>query len=372
MKPGEQMHGAIRSLAVGCLIAATVATDVLAQPKVAEWKLTPTFVVGDGANDIVLERVNSVQLHKTGRLLIADGGAKTIFVVDSSGKALPQIGRTGAGPAEYRTPYALATIGDTIAVLDPSNARIGLFNSKGEWQGQWISPQITGSDVRLFRMPGAQFYNYGTRRDGDRSSTTFVRYDSKGARDTVVPPPMPSSELGVVCRMTNAISFFNSVFEPRRIRVPAPGNSFLDATTDNYKVVQNASGGAPIATFIGTAPRLPISDTEWEASIKGWTKFQKENTTSGCNHSTITRPATKPAMRAMWWDDSGRLWIERYAAKGFAFDIFNAKGVQVATIPAPEREAGVEPTVVGNRMALLALNADGAQVVRVYRFGAGK
>ena len=348
------------------------ASQSAAQSKPAVWILTPTITVGDGSDDIVLERVNSLQLHKTGRLLIADGGAKTIFVVDPMGKQLPAIGRKGAGPAEYSAPYALATIGDTIAVLDPGNARIGLFNSKGEWQGHWISPSITGSEVRLFRMPDGQFYNYGTRTEGNRSLTTFVRYDSNGARDTLTPPALAVSDVGVLCRLTNSISFFSSIYEPRHIRIPSPGGTILDATTDNYKIIQMNSAGATTAIFSGSAPRLPISDAEWENSIRGWTKFKKENSTAGCNHSSITRPPGKPAMRGMWWDDAGRLWIERYATNGFAFDVFNAKGNHVATMPAPEREVGVEPTVVGNRIAVLALNSDGAQIVRVYRFAPGK
>lgn len=67
--------------------------SALAQAKPAQWKLTPAITVGDASSDIIIERVNSLQLHKTGRLLIADGGAKTILVVDSVGKPLPSIGR---------------------------------------------------------------------------------------------------------------------------------------------------------------------------------------------------------------------------------------------------------------------------------------
>lgn len=241
-----------------------------------------------------------------------------------------------------------------------------MFNSKGEWQGHWFTASITGAEVRLFRMPEAQFYNYGTRRDGNRGIMTFIRHDAKGARDTVAPPAPPPSAPGVVCQMNGGISFFSSTYEPRRIRVPAPGNSFLDAMSDEYKIAQVNAAGATITTFAGTAPRLPLGDAEWETSIKDWTKFVKEKSAAGCNHGTITRPSAKPAIRAMWWDDGGRLWVERYAANGFAFDVFNAKGAQVATMPAPERESSVEPSVVRNRIALLTVNSDGAHVVRVY------
>ncbi|MGV3707929.1 MAG: hypothetical protein ACO1Q7_03745 [Gemmatimonas sp.] len=110
-----------------------------------------------------------------------------------------------------------------------------------------------------------------------------------------------------------------------------------------------------------------MSDAEWNASIADFTAFAKKNTTGACDKSSIARPANKPAVRAVWWDDQARLWVERYTTTGFAFDVFVKNGTQLATIRAPERAEDVEPNVVGNKIALLSLTADGIPVVRVYR-----
>ena len=40
----------------------------------------------------------------------------------------------------------------------------------------------------------------------------------------------------------------------------------------------------------------------------------------------------------------------------------------LASMRAPDRDSNVEPSVVGNRVALAGRNADGAPVVSVYRF----
>ncbi|MEO7362795.1 MAG: hypothetical protein ABI120_20860 [Gemmatimonadaceae bacterium] len=338
-----------------------------AQPKVSEWKLTQAFAFGDGS-DVVLERVRSLQLLRDGRLLVADVGAKSVFVSDSLGRAQKTLGRVGAGPAEYGSPGSLATIGDTIAVLDVVNTRIGLFNGKGEWQGQWPSQRISGPGVRLFRTQAGEFYNYSTKPDGKVLRTVYIRYDKAGARDTVVPAPFPTSVTFVRCNSPGGgISFFDSKFGTKELRIPGAGGTVLDGMSDKYQLQLHKVNGDVVASFSGTAARVPLGDKEWQESIKDFTEFAKKNTTGACTHSSVERPSAKPAIRAVWWDDAGRLWVERYAAKGFAFDVFSKTGTQLATMPAPERVEDVEPNVVGNRLAVLTLTTDGVPVVRVYR-----
>jgi len=343
-----------------------------AQPKVAEWKLTQAFAFGDGS-DVVLERVRSLQLLRDGRLLVADVGAKSIVVSDSLGRAQKPLGRAGAGPAEYGSPGSLATIGDTIAVLDVVNTRIGLFNGKGEWQGQWPSQRISGPEVRLFRTQAGEFYNYSTKPDGKVLRTAYVGYDKGGARDTVVPEPFPTSVTFVRCNSPDGgISFFDSKFGTKQLRIPGAGGTVLDGMSDKYQLQLHRVNGDVVANYSGTAARIPLGDKEWLESIKDFTEFARENTTGACTRSSVDRPPAKPAIRAVWWDDVGRLWVERYAAKGFAFDVFSKAGTPIATMPAPERVEDVEPSVVGNRLAILTLNADGVPVVRVYRMALAK
>lgn len=363
------------AMAVGVLVLnAGAATLVVAQSPPVQWKLTPTIAVGDGSNTIELERVRSVQLLRDGRVLISDGGAKTIFVVDEAGRPQRPIGRTGQGPAEYGSPGTLATIGDTIAVLDVGNTRIGLFNGKGEWQGQWPSQRISGDGVRLFRTQLGEFYNYSTRPDGKILRTAYIRYDKAGARDTVLPEILPPSETGTRCEGPNqgGFSFFTSKFEPARIRIPGAGSTVLDGVNDTYKLVLHKPNGPALVTYSGTAVRVPLTDAEWENSIAGFTEFATKNTTAACTRKTLNRPSSKPAIRTVWWDDAGRLWVERYLAKGFAFDVFDKRGVQIATMAAPDRNDSVEPNVVGNRIAMLTTNDDSAPVVRVYKISGVK
>lgn len=345
---------------------------VESQPRAADWALRKQFAVGTEPDTTALGRVRSVQLLTDGRLLVADAQARSILVFDSEGRARPALGRVGSGPAEYRTPYALATIGDTIALLDPGNARIGLFGRDGSWRGSWVVQPITGgSTVRLYRVPGKEFYAIGSRRTGTNPVITYIRHDGRGPRDTLAPAPWTqASSAGVQCAGTDkGIHFFSTTFQSSHLRAPGAGGTILDAEMAEYRIEQRSAAGAVVRTFTGSAARLPITDVEWDSAGAELAAYLKQDPNASCNRRTLERPASKPAIRAFWWDDSGRLWVERYTPRGFAFDLFNDRGILIANIPAPERLSDIEPSVVGNRIAMLSATPDGVQFVQVFRFG---
>ena len=359
----------VQSFALAALIFSSPA---YAQPRVPEWTLTRLYSVGAESDTVVLQRVQSLQLLHDRRLLIADAGARSILVVDSMGRGRRPLGRAGSGPGEYQSPQALGTIGDTIAVLDPRNGRIGLFAGNGTWQGSWTAPPITGgSYVRLYRVPGPEFYTPGVRRTASAPRSTFIHFDARGARDTLVPDPVPSPpDAGAMCEGSDrGIRFFPAAFQSRHLRIPGPRRTLLDAEMSAYRIVQHTLAGNTVATFTGPSVRVPISDAEWDSAGAEFASYLKQDAKAKCSTRSLVRPSHKPAIRAFWWDDAGRLWVERYVVGGFVFDVFDPRGVRVASMRAPERVSEVEPSVVGNRIVLLRATPDGSHVVHVYRFG---
>jgi hypothetical protein len=353
------------------LLGIALATQAVhAQPRPADWRLRKLFDVGVEPDTTTLARVRSIQLTNKGRLLVVDAQAQAVHVFDSTGRAQALLGRVGSGPAEYRTPYSIAIIGDTIAVLDPGNGRIGLFDQAGSWRGSWIVQPVTGgSAIRLYRVPGREFYAIGTRATSTGLITTYVRYDGRGARDTLVPTPVPQApDFGVRCAGTDkGIRFFSTPLQPSNIRLPGPGATILDAKSDVYRIVQKSAAGMTLRTFVGAPGRVPIADAEWDSAGAELAAYLQKDPNAECSKRALVRPPSKPTIRAYWWDDAGRLWVERFAMRGFVFDVFNDQGVLVATLPAPDRVSSVEPSVVGNRIALLSATPDGVHFVQVYR-----
>lgn len=118
-----------RILALGALALATACgaserTD--AGP--AEWRLdpTPVLAVGDteDSDTVLFGRVSDVRLMPNGALAVADAGASSVLLFDSSGRSLGRRGRKGRGPGEFAGQISLARLSDdAVAVWDPSQSR---------------------------------------------------------------------------------------------------------------------------------------------------------------------------------------------------------------------------------------------------------
>lgn len=352
----------------GLLILASV-SQVAAQTRTPQWFLEPLFTIGN-TPATELQRAASVLWLPDGRLLVADAGAPRLLVYDSIGWPLGPMGRDGSGPAEYRTLLSLALLGDTIAVQDGGNARIGLFTLAGGWIGSLVLPPISGPAIRLYRVPGPEFYGVGSQRsDPRRRSLTFVRYGGGGQRDTLLrdqPPELGGS--AVACNGSDkGIHFFSTPWTLQYLEQPGPARTILSAATSDYRIAQRNQRGDTIAVFSGPMTRLPISDREWNEATDDLVQYRKQDPAATCNPASMPRPDRKPAIRAFFWSSDGKLWVERYSARGFAFDVFDARGSMLATLPSPDRIADIEPDVRGNRLAIVVEAPNGAHLVRVYR-----
>jgi len=356
--------------ATATVLAAGLAGNAGAQPRApVQWALQPLFTIGESSG-VELQRVVSVLWLPNGRLLVADAGATRLLVFDSTGRALGAMGRDGSGPAEYRTLQSLALLGDTIAVQDQGNARIGLFSQSGSWLASWPLPPISGPAIRLYRPPGHELYGVGVQRANPaRGLLTFVRYGAGGPRDTLLrDKPLQVAQSSVVCNGSDkGLHFFSSPWTPRYLEQPGPERSVLSAMTTDYRIVARSERGDTVASFSGTAARLPISDAEWKQATGELESYRQKDKPADCNPGSIPRPDHKPAIRAFFWSGDGKLWVERYDPKGFAFDVFDAHGVLLATLSAPDRVSDVEPHIAGSRLALVSETPDGAHLVRAYR-----
>lgn len=339
------------------------------QNGVATWTLEPLFALGTGQG-LEFQRVPSVLWLPDGHLVVADAGARRLLVFDSLGRHAGTLGREGAGPGEYRTPATLALLGDTIVLQDPGNARLGFFLATGSWAGSRPVPPISGPQIRLYRVPGHEFYAVGVQTGNPTMATlTFVRYDAAGPKDTLLraqAPPAPDE--GAVCRGSDrGIHFFSTPWGARYIEQPGPGRTILRTTTDRYDIVRQNPQGDTVARYRGPAPASPITDAQWDSATSELRDYLARDAAAQCNTRTLQRPARKPAIRAFFWSDDGHLWVERYDASGMVFDVFDEAAHVLATFPAPDHLEEVEPHVLRNRLALVTASPDGTHLVHAFR-----
>jgi hypothetical protein len=339
------------------------------------WALDPVTVIGNiEEGPDAFGRVMSFVADADLNIYVADVFASEIRVFDPSGRHLRTFGRKGAGPGEIGSPYSLGWVGDSLAVHDLGNARIGLFSPVGDWMGQWRAQSITGPEIRLRQGSPGDLYGFAGRRINDQFEVGYHHLSAAGSGDTIPFPESPHEQpTGPLCESRQAtsfqaITFFGIPFGARHRHTPGPDNTIAAAWTPEYRIAFLDTDGDTVRVVEREYVHQPISDAEWEEGTREWREFREEHPGADCNPSRQARPATKPAIRHFFFDSSGRMWVESYAASGTtAFDVFDPTGRLLGSMPVPPRDTTVWPYVEQDRLMVVTKDSLDVPYVNVFR-----
>lgn len=334
------------------------------------WVADSLFVLGksDGGPE-EFGSVRSVLLDAAGSLYVVDPRYRVISIFDSTGQYVRRLGREGSGPGEYREPYSLARLDHHLAVLDPANGRISVFDTAGGWVATWPVQPITGGQfIRLYRTPPT-FWTFAIRPAAGRGERVFVRYLTTGPADTVAMGDSPlGTSGGIRCdRPDGGLTFFSVPFGAAHTVVPIATGERIAAVTSTYRLVFLAPGGDTVRAVERDIPPVPISDAEWEVATAEFREFQQEWPTARCDRPGFDRPSVKPVLEFFFVDDGGRLWVEYLTAEGTRYDVLEPDGTLVATVEGLPSSRGIDPSVAGDRIAMVGRDSAEIPVVRVYR-----
>jgi len=97
-----------------------------------------------GADDTHFNLPTDVAVLSDGSFYVSDGYANSrVMKFSATGKFLFQWGSKGAGPGQFDLPHAIATDANgNVYVADRSNARVQVFDAKGEFVSEWKNPQL--------------------------------------------------------------------------------------------------------------------------------------------------------------------------------------------------------------------------------------
>ena len=344
---------------------------ITVQGRAERWQATPIFTIGaTEGGGIEFGSVRSVLLDSAGVLIVVDGRNRTVNEFDSTGTFVRQIGRDGAGPGEYRQPYSVAWLDGNLAVLDPGNPRLAVFDRAGKWVTSWpVQPVTGGQMIRLYRTPPV-FAAFAFRRTGRGAEQLYVRYGLDGPQDTLVMAARPTDlELGIECgRPDKAISFFTNPYAASFIQIPLGDGRRAIARTDAYRIALLGRGGDTTLVIAGDAAPSPVTEADWQAGMAEWEKFRVEWPTAQCNRTSFTRSAVKPVLNWLFLDGEGRLWVEIESSEGIRYDVFDDAGRPVASVDGLPRSEGLDPSVTGRRAAFVVRDSvTDVAAVRVFR-----
>ena len=332
------------------------------------WALQPITTIGAYEGPASFGQVNGIIADDDGQIYVADSKAAEIRVFDARGEHVRTIGRRGAGPSEFGSLYSIGWTGDTLAALDPGNGRIGLMSSTGEWLGQLRHDRLTGYRLHMYGVGKVLYWMTARRGTGRTLESVYARY-ADGRLDTLAfPAPAPLPSATIVCPHPSGggISFFSNPYAVRPRPVPAPDGQIAVVPGAEYHIALITAAGDTVRVIDKEYEPVSISDAEWTEATAEYRDWMAKAPGAKCNPVEFTRPASKPAVRDIFHDDGGRMWVEVTSRDGFTFDVFDREGRQIGSTPAPARYRDVPPYIRGDRLYVVVADSLDVQSVRVF------
>jgi hypothetical protein len=299
---------------------------------------------------------------------VADGIKREVVVFSPRGERLHQIGRSGAGPGEYRSPASIALLGDTLAVYDAGNLRIGLFDRSGKWLGQWPLRPANGL---LVATNAHEAWARTVRWRGKTYDHVYVRHTASGPGDTVPYRlgPAPTTEPGnsVDCEMSDgSIALFSASapFVARSVIRPITDGMLAESDPTGYRITFTSGGDTSRVIRYLTQDTL-INETEWSAEEAEWKIFRAKNAGGKCT-SSLRKASLKRLIADFTTGDEGTLWVIRTVSPGdqqVRLDVFDKAGPLLGKMMAPAHTVRAQR---GDRLYLVTRDSLDVETLTAY------
>ena len=273
--------------------------------------------VADGAEEYMFGDVADIALGRDGSMYVLDRQVPAIRQYDDRGKYIRTIGRSGAGPGEYRSPSGLATMRDGRLLLwDTGNWRINVYAGDGTSLTQWMTPSgSSGSSTAQFSR--ALLVDTAgvviTRktifsRDFNNRPTVWVRIRPDGSLiDTIRPPPAPRKSQTLSATRGNASVSIPLPFSPGRVVVMSPLGYLVAGFPDRYAFELHQPGGSIVSVRRDMKPE-PVSRVE-RTEARGGIEERMRSTDPTWSWNGPDIPDTKPLYSDIHVGLDGRIWI---------------------------------------------------------------
>lgn len=334
----------------------------------------------DGDEAYLFSRIASVAEDPLGRILVVDREASEVRVFDPDGAFLFRLGGEGDGPEEFRGPcclgfspegelwvrqaarYTAFELGDAAAAY--------LRVQRRPFGGQGGAAPVTfDADGRLVDVGSLQ-------SSGEPFVHGRVHVNADGSADTVVlrePETAAAGHRTVVVDMSGFGEGFRGTAElylyqpygPLWLRAHGPGGAWASASRSLYAVELHAADGSVTEITGPPDPGPPLSPEEREYARS---RLERDMERGNLDEPAFEIPGRKGPLADIFFDQAGRLWVERAAADGA--EMVEADVYEGATLVARYRwPSRVDPRAVpwATETALYGITADELGVERAAR-----
>jgi hypothetical protein len=337
--------------------------------------ITPIGIVPEAA--IGGSGIASFAVSPTG-LIAVDNGASEVVVITSSGARLRTIGRSGAGPGEFRGSLLLGWLRDTLVVVDNQLRRTSLFRAE---TGKLLATSSNDRNARPWYLSAASAKLY---------AISPVRMAEKRARpntpDILFPvlmsavAPITSSGIGgsipTLTDSLNEADGFDCEERDGSVSITGffkdhgplvtilPGPRLVTASRDSFLLtIRSPTPATPSQVIRDPTPRHPIPKETWDSLTA---PYRSANGTLRCGKES-QRPDFLPAIRAIQSDEVGRIWVETTNPRGTEIRVLSSTGIGLGRFSMPPHDESVAWQVRSGVLYLVVVDSDGLQSVRSFR-----
>jgi hypothetical protein len=313
-------------------------------------------------------RVSSVAPGPDETVWVADQMNDRIKVFLPDGSLQFEVGGEGQGPGEYSAIYSVAWVANRLLVLDLGNGRIGELSASGEWLGTRRAPgRLSGSPamLRFYPVSDTSVVQWSLETMEGAAVRVWVQHGLEGVVQTW--PQLewdPPEETTVVCdRPDGAISFFSIPFSGQVLRHPARSGESYAAWSADYRFALLGPSGDTIRVVEREWPSVPVTDEAWAEETAEFSEFRSDWPGADCTPRGMRRPATQAPLRNLLVDTEGRVWAEAVNPAGPVWEIFDAEGRLIGSLPGFAYDDRVAPAIRGDRLAWADTDSLGVQRV---------
>ena len=276
----------------------------------------------DGDDPYLFTHIGSVMEDPSGRIIVADIQSHEVRVFDSGGGFLFSFGGEGEGPGDLVNPCCLAFGPDGLLWVraDVRYSAFSLGATTAEYEREVrLGHTGIGMLAPITFDTAGRLVDVGTLTSTE-GSPLFVRLhrDPTGAVDTVTmaDPERQTTGLGRVSRMLgdSPVTFFLfQVYGPTWMQAHGPGGVWAEGISAEYSInFHHADGtasrieGPPLM-----GPALAPNERQWAED-----RIDSDIERFGLDEHPFGVPERKPPLAGLFFDRSGRLWVERTRIPG--------------------------------------------------------
>lgn len=259
----------------GALVAITLAGAIAAcgdepaapaAPADLDLDLVATIPAPNGGDEPPWAIVSDATIATDGSIVIADGMGPGVYRFTPDGTFVQQLGRSGQGPGEYRSPAnVLAGKDGVVYVWDPGNARIVAFDADGTASSLRVASGLLSSERSLYGVGDSLLLvltHVASAGVGERVSG-YLAYDLAGTlRDTIVPPWPPRAQqmVGVSGEWEGIVPLTAT-----DAWIVGPDGVVLASHRDEYEVVRLTTDGDTLGVIRRDVAPAPVQAGERDA-----------------------------------------------------------------------------------------------------------